>query len=1142
GDRLFVVSDDGHLYCLGAGDGALYWRLRGGPTDSRVLGNGRLISRWPARGGPVVADGVVYFAAGIWPSEGIFLYAVDMASGHVLWCNDRSGHIWMAQPHPGANASSGVSAQGVLVLAGDRLLVPTGRGVPAVFDRRTGELLHFHLQAYGHLGGADIVAAGDWFFNGNAVFGLQDGQRNPHVPGLPVALTAAYGDRIVQRGAADLQVLRWEQKETADRKGNPLTATVLTPDRIFSSSCRAACLIVAGQTAVSGGSLAAGYGIEVLDLESGAAREYLVAGEPLGLAAADARLFVATAGGQLVCFGSAGEAPPSVPSAAGADEAPAFDSPGFHEAYAEEVVRHTGVQAGYCFDLGCGDGALAYALAQRTALRICAFDSDPATVARARRNLDAAGVYGSRVTVQVAENSLASLPDCLADMVVSSAAARGLAPAYREADMQRLARPWGGVVCVGRPGALTVTRRGPLPGAGSWTHPYADPTNRNCSDDTLVQGPLGVLWFTDFAFPMPSRHGRGRPPLFLDGRLFIQGLDALLCVNAYNGSKLWEYPLPGIQKAYDGEHLMGTSGTGGNVCVGPHGLYIHTGEECHRLDPASGEGLARFPAPPQPDGRPGTWGIVAIEGDTLFGTLADTRHLVTYRYQKGDMSQQFTESIGLFAMDAITGALRWLHQPRQSMRHNAIAIGNGRIHLIDRAPALGDRERETRRGIPDPEDVHPTGRLVTLDAASGRILWESDEEIYGTTLVLSPEHEILLMCYQDWRFKLASERGGRMAAFRAGTGERCWDIEASYQTRPVLNGRTIYLQPGAWDLLTGERTDFTFQRSYGCGIAAGSTHILLFRSATLGYVDLVHPRGTENYGGIRPGCWINAIPAGGLVLMPDATDRCGCSYLNKASIALCPYGLRPPAIAPDGACRGAPFDVSLASEREDGSIHYTTDGTAPTLRSPLYGEPLTVRDRMRLRARVFVPGLPPSREAAAEFRVDPHLIAMDAPGWAVVDSPGGQPPRGDWRVAGDVVREHSNLYVGVAGDADPTVDRPGTYRVYSPGHTWADGECTFEISSSDNDGLGVAFRFGGADNHYLWSMDAQRSFHVLGRRRDGAFEVLARNGAAYEPKRWYEIRVVLDGPRLSVYVDGTKDLEAVDDSFATGAIALYAWG
>ena len=72
----------------------------------------------------------------------------------------------------------------------------------------------------------------------------------------------------------------------------------------------------------------------------------------------------------------------------------------------------------------------------------------------------------------------------------------------------------------------------------------------------------------------------------------------------------------------------------------------------------------------------------------------------------------------------------------------------------------------------------------------------------------------------------------------------------------------------------------------GCGTISGGRNILLFRSGPLGYIDLLKNRGLQNYGPARPGCWINAIVAGGMVLMPDATDRCTCSYLIKASLGL----------------------------------------------------------------------------------------------------------------------------------------------------------------------------------------------------------------------------------------------------------------
>ena len=125
-----------------------------------------------------------------------------------------------------------------------------------------------------------------------------------------------------------------------------------------------------------------------------------------------------------------------------------------------------------------------------------------------------------------------------------------------------------------------------------------------------------------------------------------------------------------------------------------------------------------------------------------------------------------------------------------------------------------------------------------------------------------------------------------MAAFDAKSGRRLWDIKANYQSRPMINDRTIYAQGGAWDLLTAETRPFAFSRSYGCGILAGSRNMMLFRSATLGYFDLASQQETENYGGVRPGCWVNAVPAGGVVLVPDASAGCQCSYLNKAWFAL----------------------------------------------------------------------------------------------------------------------------------------------------------------------------------------------------------------------------------------------------------------
>ena len=76
---------------------------------------------WPARGAPVLTDGKIYFAAGIWPFMGIFLHALDAESGKLLWTNDGDGSTYIKQPH-NADSFAGVAPKGRSVAIGEKLL------------------------------------------------------------------------------------------------------------------------------------------------------------------------------------------------------------------------------------------------------------------------------------------------------------------------------------------------------------------------------------------------------------------------------------------------------------------------------------------------------------------------------------------------------------------------------------------------------------------------------------------------------------------------------------------------------------------------------------------------------------------------------------------------------------------------------------------------------------------------------------------------------------------------------------------------------------------------------------------------------------------------------------------------------------
>lgn len=153
GNRVFVGSDDGYLYCFDK-SGEELWRFRGGPTNRKALGAGRLISAWPISGGPVTREGRVFFAAGIWPFMGVFVYALDAKSGEVIWINDRATTLWKSpniseqRPDQPEFEPSFISVTPMGQLRFDEetgdLLVPCGRAEPARFDPATGELREFH--------------------------------------------------------------------------------------------------------------------------------------------------------------------------------------------------------------------------------------------------------------------------------------------------------------------------------------------------------------------------------------------------------------------------------------------------------------------------------------------------------------------------------------------------------------------------------------------------------------------------------------------------------------------------------------------------------------------------------------------------------------------------------------------------------------------------------------------------------------------------------------------------------------------------------------------------------------------------------------------------------------------------------------
>ncbi|MBT5608984.1 MAG: PQQ-binding-like beta-propeller repeat protein, partial [Lentisphaerae bacterium] len=171
--KLFFGSDDGSVYCLNAATGELVWRIRGVPDhlpNSKLLINGRLCSRWAVRGGPVVHQGTLFFGAGVWPEEGVYVSAVTAETGKLLWRTDALSLRKAGMNDHNRVYDLGLPPQGYLAIINGKLAVPSGRTLAAFLDPATGEVEPYNCYYSKH-----NQPRGTWWLCGDSTYWIQGG-------------------------------------------------------------------------------------------------------------------------------------------------------------------------------------------------------------------------------------------------------------------------------------------------------------------------------------------------------------------------------------------------------------------------------------------------------------------------------------------------------------------------------------------------------------------------------------------------------------------------------------------------------------------------------------------------------------------------------------------------------------------------------------------------------------------------------------------------------------------------------------------------------------------------------------------------------------------------------------------------------
>lgn len=610
---------------------------------------------------------------------------------------------------------------------------------------------------------------------------------------------------------------------------------------------------------------------------------------------------------------------------------PAKNPSGGEAEAAQQILEKSGTGPGLCIVLGTGP--LASTIAKQSDWTILCLETDQEKTASMRDQLIREGLYGHRVAVLPVESFDAiPLPSHFANLVVSEGARTGQDPEISAAEAFRLLRPEEGVGVFGQvatenaeavvdrlegyffrdaiPATFTADQDGvwarftkpALEGAGEWSHQYGRADNSAFGGEVLgytsVANEMETQWVgRPGPRYQPDRNGRKPGPLSTGGRLFAQGLERIVAIDAYNGAILWSAEIPEMRR-------FNIPRDSSNWCADEDAVYAVVGDRCWRFDARDGRLLTQYALPDQT--RTSTsmptnqqWSYVGSLGPLLLGssTAADAPydefrgHAAWYDQPKGPQSAKVC-SESLFAMSKEGGQLRWNYHDGLILNSTITATPEKVYFVVCRHPELiAANERRI-----DSPDLWQNQFLVALDAKTGEKLWERsiDTEDGEAVFYLATQREKLVI--------VASGSGKyHVSVYDEGNGKLAWEDRFDWpggahdhgkaMSRPAMINGNLFVRPRVFDLASG-RTLAKVMPGGGCGTYACAGNFLIFRSGNITLWDHRYEIPSQ-WARLRPGCWLSAIPANGMLLAPEAGGGCSCGTWMETSVGFMPKKAKP---------------------------------------------------------------------------------------------------------------------------------------------------------------------------------------------------------------------------------------------------------
>jgi len=561
-----------------------------------------------------------------------------------------------------------------------------------------------------------------------------------------------------------------------------------------------------------------------------------------------------------------------------------------------DVVKESPNPAGMAIVVGADFEAQAKRMATESPFYVILSVPDEETAKEIRTRWEADqdidyGLYASVTSLPISQ-----LPAATASVVLSK---------KDSPEIRRLVRPAGGVL---HDTQSVSWRRGGLPGAGDWSHMYGLADNSAFGGEALGQASNGKDLLTQWiGRPGPryqtDRQNRKSAPLAVDGRMFLQGQQRLIALDAFSGTVLWSVETPTVFR-WNVPHDCA------NWCADSNAVYVATDRQVWQLDAMTGQRVNHFDIPSLaaakttsgsvlPDPENPVWGYVARYQDQLLGTVTDSS-AVPLDWWGPDKWFDSTDGgdthavagSAIFSMDVSTGKQRWLYSGL--VLHPTITIMDGKVYFVqDQTPShIANASRRISMGPFQQYSV------VCLDAKSGELVWRQPISEFGghlASLYLAGGGEAKLRSLVLVASVSGEAKEFWVQALDPQTGVPTWNRtipwEANHHgkhiSRPAIEGDLVYIRPEVLNLGTGKTLVRGFPVGHGCSSYTLTKNGMFSRLGETTWWNVREDQ-THRFERLRTDCWISTVPAQGMLLMAEGGGGCSCGSWLETSLGFLP--------------------------------------------------------------------------------------------------------------------------------------------------------------------------------------------------------------------------------------------------------------